>query len=299
MTNIVESNQNQVSTNYNKEQVELVKNTVAKGATDDELKMFMYLASQYNLDPFKNEIWFMKYSGQTTIMTSRDGYLKYAQASPEFEGLMSFVVKEGDTFEIDASEYKVTHKFGTKRGNIIGAWAKCDRAGKKPFISYVDFKEYNQNNRVWKKYPSAMIQKVAETFVLKRAFGINGLVTQEELQTEDIKVVNNLVTNEQLKEMYELAEGKNADANLIKDYMKENFDKEVSTELTKEEASQMIGMLQNLEKNLATEEELEKDFSDIGDKHDYPRNAEVTETEKDIVEDVEGEVVNEQLPWEG
>lgn len=302
MGNIVEANQSQVST-YNKEQVELVKNTVAKGATDDELKMFMYLASQYNLDPFKKEIWFMKYSGQTTIMTSRDGYLKYAQASSEFEGLISFVVKEGDTFEIDASEYKVTHKFGIKRGNIIGAWAKCDRAGKKPFISYVDFKEYNQRNRVWNKYPSAMIQKVAETFVLKRAFGINGLVTQEELQTEDIKTVNNnLVTGEQLKYMYKLADEKNVDAETIKEYMKESFDKEVSTELTKEEASQMIGMLQTIEKNLTTEEELEGDFSEIEDKHSYPYDSEINESEKDIKEDesIEAEVVEdeENLRWE-
>lgn len=293
MSNIVEANQNQISTNYNKEQVNLVKNTVAKGATDDELKMFLYLANQYNLDPFKNEIWFMKYGGQTTIMTSRDGYLKYAQASSEFEGLISFVVKEGDTFEIDASEYKVTHKFGTKRGNIIGAWAKCDRAGKKPFISYVDFNEYNQRNKVWNKYPSAMIQKVAETFVLKRAFGINGLVTQEELQTENVEVVNNnLVTENQLKLMYQLAKEKDADANLIKNYMKENFNKEVSTELTKEEASQVIKMLQDLTSSWTTDE-WEESFAE--DNFNGANN----NVDRDVNEDIEGEVVeDEELPWE-
>lgn len=169
---------------YNKDQVELIKNTVAKGATTDELNMFLYLSKQYGLDPFKREIWFTKYGNQTNIMTSRDGYLKYAQENPEFEGLISFVVHEGDTFEIDAAEYKISHKFGAKRGRIIGAWSRCDRKGKKPFISYVDFAEYNQNNNIWKKYPSAMIQKVAEVFVLKRAFGINGLVTKEEIGDE-------------------------------------------------------------------------------------------------------------------
>lgn len=126
MSNLVEIN-NPVSVGFNPSQVELIKNTVAKGATNDELEMFMYLATQYNLDPFKNEIWFVKYGGKTTIMTSRDGYLKYAQLNPEFEGLMSFVVREGDVFEIDASEYKVVHKFGTKRGPILGAWSRCDR----------------------------------------------------------------------------------------------------------------------------------------------------------------------------
>ena len=182
MSNIVEMN-NQISVQFDNSQIELIKNTVAKGATDDELEMFMYLATQYNLDPFKKEIWFMKFGGQTTITTSRDGYLKYAQLNPEFQGLVSFVVKEGDHFEIDASEYKITHKFGTKRGKILGAWARCDREGKKPFIAYVDFDEYNKGKNVWNSYPSAMIQKVAEVFVLKRAFGINGLVTKEEMDS--------------------------------------------------------------------------------------------------------------------
>ncbi len=261
MGNLVEANQNQISTGYNKEQVELVKNTVAKDATDDELKMFLYLANQYNLDPFKNEIWFMKYGDKTNIMTSRDGYLKYAQMNEEFEGLMSFVVKEGDVFEIDASEYKVTHKFGTKRGNIIGAWAKCDRAGKKPFISYVDFKEYNQNNRVWNKYPSAMIQKVAETFVLKRAFGINGLVTQEELQTED-SVTNgtgDLATENQRNLIYHLAKEKQFDSEQMKDYIKNVFNKNSSKELTKKEASDLIKLLESIKRD-DEKDEIEVDY---------------------------------------
>ncbi len=204
MSNITEM-KNNVSINFDSSQVELIKNTVAKGATDDELQMFMYLATQYNLDPFRNEIWFMKYGGKTNIMTSRDGYLKYAQLNPEFEGLISFVVKEGDIFEIDASEYKITHKFGTKRGKILGAWAKCDRKGKKPFIAYVDFDEYNKKQNVWNSYPSAMIQKVAEVFVLKRAFGINGLVTKEEMGSEEVADSIN-ITEDQARGLFALAE---------------------------------------------------------------------------------------------
>jgi phage recombination protein Bet len=176
---------------FSQEQIDLIKNTVAKDATNDELKMFLYLAKAYNLDPFKKEIWFTKYkekSGdyKTSIITSRDGYLKYAQMSPEFEGLISFPVKEGDVFEVDAENYKVTHRFGAKRGNILGAWAKCDRKGKKPFISYVEFSEYKKFSNVWQTYPSAMIQKVAEVFVLKRAFSIEGLVTREEIDYSDM-----------------------------------------------------------------------------------------------------------------
>jgi phage recombination protein Bet len=194
---------------FTAEQVETIKKTVTKGATEEEFNMFAYLCQKYALDPFLKEIWFFKrpkkeeqangkwdyprlsdgsidYSkAETIIMTSRDGYLKVAQQNPEYIGPpISFVVCEGDEFEINAAEYKVTHKFGAKRGQKLGAWAKMERKGKTPAICFVPFAEYNNGSNVWAKNPSAMIQKVAEVFVLKRQFGISGLVTQEEIETE-------------------------------------------------------------------------------------------------------------------
>lgn len=179
---------------WTREQIELIKRTVAKGATDDELAMFLYLAQRYGLDPFLKEIWCIKRAKKdehgryiyddapAVIMTSRDGYLKIAQQDPAFDGLQAFVVREGDTFEIDAENWRVTHKFGTKRGKILGAWASAHRKDRKPAITFVDFSEYNDGrSNTWQRYPSAMIQKVAEAFVLKRQFGIAGLVTQEEM----------------------------------------------------------------------------------------------------------------------
>lgn len=192
------------------DQVELIKRTVAKGATDDELQMFLHLAQAYGLDPFAKEIWFIKrlkkvkigdgwdyprlpngdldYSNcdAPVIMTSRDGYLKIAQRDENYEGLQSFVVREGDDFSIDAVNNTFNHKFsGNKRGKILGAWAICKRKGRDPQLTFIEFDEYNDaNSPIWKKYPSAMIQKVAEVFVLKRQFGISGLTTREEMPME-------------------------------------------------------------------------------------------------------------------
>lgn len=191
---------------YNQDQIDLIKNTIAKGATDDELAMFTAIAQKYNLDPLIKEIWFIKrakkvkntagdwdykrdkagnidYTGaETLIMTSRDGYLKVAQRDDNFDGIISFAVREGDIFEIDAENYKVSHKFGAKRGPIIGAWAKVDHKKRRPVIVFCDFREYNDaKSTTWQKYPTAMIMKVAETLALKRQFGISGLVTREEM----------------------------------------------------------------------------------------------------------------------
>lgn len=275
MTNIVETN-NQVSTGFDSSQVELIKNTVAKGATTDELNMFMYLANQYNLDPFKKEIWFMKFGGQTTMMTSRDGYLKYAQMNEDFEGLMSFVVKEGDVFEIDASEYKVTHKFGTKRGKVLGAWSRCDRKGKRPFIAYVEFDEYNKNTNIWRSYPSAMIQKVAEVFVLKRAFGINGLVTREEIDGGEVEEqqMKLTISKDEARHIFEISKG---NQDLVKKALKE-FGFEGTLDITKDKYSNVCNFIEDA-------------LSEVFDS--------INETDEEIIEEEEDENIYEGTPFEG
>ncbi|WP_411679155.1 RecT family recombinase [Clostridium thailandense] len=248
----------QITLNFNKDQIDLIKNTVAKGANEDELRIFLYLSQEYNLDPFKKEIWFTKYGNQTNIMTSRDGYLKFAQTNKEFGGLISFVVHEGDAFEIDAGEYKITHRFGIKRGKIIGAWARCDRKGKKPFISYVSFEEYNQNNPIWRKYPSAMIQKVAEVFVLKRAFGINGLVTKEEIGDPsyeqnymDTHSKNRMMEKEQKTTIWDLARSKDMSIDSLKQYTIREFETPLShlTYHQAESLMQKLSEIKNDDKN--------------------------------------------------
>jgi len=176
---------------FTKQEIETIRRTVAKGATDDEFRMFMHLAKTYGLDPFNKEIWFIKYvkKGQNpedvepTIMTSRDGYLKIADRHPEFDGLVSDVVREGDKFrkKMDGVE----HEYSTNRGKIIGAYALVYRKDRKyPIYVFAPFDEYKANTRTWAQYPSAMILKVAESMALKRAFTVSGLVSKEEMEVE-------------------------------------------------------------------------------------------------------------------
>lgn len=168
---------------YTAEQIETIKNTVAKGSSDSELQMFIYVANKYGLDPFLKEIYYSE--KMHTIITSRDGYLKAAQRDPSFDGIQSMAVCENDEFSIDAENGTVMHTFGKgSRGKVIGAWAICRHTGRRPVISYASYDEYKKNNDIWATYKSAMCCKVAEVFALKRQFGISGLVTQEEIGVE-------------------------------------------------------------------------------------------------------------------
>jgi phage recombination protein Bet len=173
---------------FTPQQVDVLRRTIAKGATDDEFFMFASLCARYQLDPFNREVWFVKYGPTPLIMTSRDGYLKICQRDPDFLGINSAAVREGDTFEMCPAEGRVIHRFGAKRGAILGAWAMVKHRRREPSICFADFAEYDKSNErggdVWKRYPSAMICKVAEVMALKRQGGIAGLVTQEEMRLE-------------------------------------------------------------------------------------------------------------------
>ena len=163
------------------DQINTIKNTVAVGANDSELKMFLNIAAKYELDPFLREIWFANMGNRNTIMTGRDGYLKIANRDPNFDGMKSDVVHAGDKFMKDGDDVKHAYNM-QNRGPIVGAYAIVYRKDRKhPTYCFAPFNEYNKGVNVWRQYPSAMIVKVAETMALKRAFSISGLVTEEEI----------------------------------------------------------------------------------------------------------------------
>lgn len=59
---------------YTPEYVQLVKDTFARDASDNELQMFLEVCHQSKLNPFKKEIYFWKQSGKVIIHTGIDGY---------------------------------------------------------------------------------------------------------------------------------------------------------------------------------------------------------------------------------
>lgn len=290
-----------------REQIELVKRTVAKGATDDELQMFLYLARKYDLDPFKKEIWFVKRGGDATIMTSRDGYLKIAMQDPDYDGLMAGVVREGDHFEFDAANCTVVHRFGAKRGKIIGAWAIAYHKRRRPIACFVDFEEYKQDSPTWRKYPSAMIQKVAEVFVLRRQFAISGLVTQEEIGMGEEtgagavesrserpaigRSDSTQATPQQLKALFASAQEAGFTTDEMREILQTRYGVQSSKELTREQASELIDTLKNAPETLR---QLLKKDSEVVDADVIDELLKDEDSPDQLVEDV----YDDDLPFE-
>lgn len=205
-----------------------LKKTLAKGSTDEEFFVFMRLAMSYGLDPFKKEIYFIKRvkkikkfvdkkeqwdypklpngeidytNAETVIMTGRDGFLTIAKKDPSYAGLKGGVVHMNDqltitqTLESQKVEHTLTHK---DRGPIVGAWAAALHKERQPVVIFVPLSEYIQQTSTWSKNTSSMILKVAETFVLKRQFGITGLRATEELDY-DLPEDGNIIDAEVVK----------------------------------------------------------------------------------------------------
>lgn len=188
---IIKDSHGNVTAQYDGEMLQTIKSTVAKNSTDEELYMFLSLAGQYGLDPFRKEIWFIKYGNkEPQIFTSRDGMVKIAKQEPDFKQINSFAVYEEDDFELEQqitpNGLEITsfkHKFNAKdRGGVIGAYCVIEYHTKKPLITYVDYNEYKQGgSSTWKKNASAMIRKVAEKECCRLSAGISGLHIPEEM----------------------------------------------------------------------------------------------------------------------
>ena len=143
-----------------REMVDTLKQTVCKGATDAQFKMFIEVCRATGLNPFLREVWFVPSVG---ILAGRDGYLAAANRHPQFDGMSTHVDRDDKMVPIKAT---------------CTVWRK-DRAH--PIICEAYYSEYRKQSGVWSQYPSAMISKVAEVLALKRSFAINGVVSEEEI----------------------------------------------------------------------------------------------------------------------
>jgi phage recombination protein Bet len=170
-----------------REQIDLVKATVARGASDNELKLFLYTASRTQLDPLTRQIHFVKrrvYNSHTqeydevgTIQTGIDGYRVIASRN----GLAGI---EDAVFDAE------TEKHPNKASVTVYRMVDGTRV---PFTASARWEEYVQANRegqpvaMWKKMPYLMLAKVAEALALRKAFpnDLSGVYTNEEMAQAD------------------------------------------------------------------------------------------------------------------
>jgi phage recombination protein Bet len=170
-----------LATGMTDSQKELIKRTVAKGATDDELDLFIHYCQKSGMDPLRKQAHFIvrksknkatnEWERSITMMIGIDGFQKRATQDPNYLGIIANAVREKDVFLFDAAKGEITHQFKqTERGKLIGAYAMLKRKGMEPALCWVSMEEYGQDNFFWNSKGEVLIVKTARATLLRREY---------------------------------------------------------------------------------------------------------------------------------
>lgn len=162
-----------IKMDFTSDQVALIKSTVAVGATNDELALFLNQCKRTGLDPMVRQIYFMKRGNKVTIQTSIDGFRVIAERSGDYAGQdePEFIYEGGDK-NLTCVKVKVYRFRGETR--------YCASVGV-AFMS--EYKPQQGQDFMWTKMPHTMLAKVAEALALRKAYpqDLSGLYTGDEM----------------------------------------------------------------------------------------------------------------------
>lgn len=194
---------------FNQKQIDILKNSICKGATNEEFEMFLMACQKTQLDPFMKQIYAVKrkakradgtWGESITIQTGIDGYRLIAERTERY------APGPEPTYVIDANGQLISATAYIKKLTKDGTWHTVSASA--PFEEYCQTFTDKQTGEkkptgMWINMPKTMLAKCAEAQALRKAFPaeMSGVYTKEEMQQADVEELTPRISLEQAAEL--------------------------------------------------------------------------------------------------
>lgn len=179
---------------YDNKTIDLIKRTIAFGATDDELSLFIGQCKRTGLDPFSRQIYMIErrfkdksgnWQRKMETQTSIDGFRVISDKTGKYAGQVGpfWCGDDGQWADVWLKDVPpAAAKVGILRTDF-----------KEPLWGIAIYREYVQTNQdgrpnhMWAKMPANQLAKCAESLAHRKAFpyDLSGLYTAEEMGQAD------------------------------------------------------------------------------------------------------------------
>jgi phage recombination protein Bet len=204
---------------FNPKQIEILKNSICRGVSNEEFEVFLMACVKTQLDPFMKQIYAVKRKmrkpdgswGETmTIQTGIDGYRLIAERTEKY------APGHEPTYQYDAEGKLLSATAYVKKQTKDGTWHTVSSS------AYID--EYCQKGRdgcpmgMWANMPRTMLAKCAEAQALRKAFPaeMSGVYTKEEMLQADLPVA-------EMHEVQKISQSQSVELEQILDECEEKY----------------------------------------------------------------------------